>query len=339
MTDNKNTILAIALSAIVLIGWQFFFAMPQEKARQEKLQAEQLAQKQKQPAQPTQSGQPAQSPVQAGPAQPPGQTAEVPASVSRQAALAKSPRVAIATGSLQGSIALKGGRIDDLALLKFRETVDPKSPPIVLLSPSGSPEPFYAEFGWTGTAGANVKIPTSETTWSQQGSGALTAGHPVTLTWDNGAGLEFRRTIAVDDKYVFTDQRRGGEQEHEPGLALSLCADLASRHAENARLLHPARRLDRRVRRQGRAEGDLQGDRRKETRNFRRHQCLARHHRQILGRRAAAGYRRACESEFRGRRDRHAEDLSDRLPARRVRPSRRARPARPTRGCSPAPRK
>src|SRR6185437_11104854 len=120
------------------------------------------------------------------------------------AALAKSPRVAIATSSLQGSIALKGGRIDDLALLKFRETVDPKSPPIVLLSPSGSPEPFYAEFGWTGTAGANVKIPTSETTWSQQGSGALTAVHPVTLTWDNGAGLEFRRTIAVDDKYVFT---------------------------------------------------------------------------------------------------------------------------------------
>ncbi len=202
MTDNKNTILAIALSAIVLIGWQFFFAMPQEKARQEKLQAEQLAKKQ--PAQPTQSGQPAQSPVRAGPAQPPGQTAEVLASVSRQAALAKSPRVAIATSSLQGSIALKGGRIDDLALLKFRETVDPKSPPIVLLSPSGSPEPFYAEFGWTGTAGANVKIPTSETTWSQQGSGALTAVHPVTLTWDNGAGLEFRRTIAVDDKYVFT---------------------------------------------------------------------------------------------------------------------------------------
>src|SRR4029077_16745890 len=110
----------------------------------------------------------------------------------------------IATDSLQGSIALKGGRIDDLALVKFRETVDPKSPPIVLLSPSGSPEPFYAEFGWTGTTGTNVKVPAADTLWTQASTGALSASHPVTLRWDNGAGLEFRRTIAVDDKYVFT---------------------------------------------------------------------------------------------------------------------------------------
>ena len=151
-------------------------------------------------------GQPAQAPnAQVGPAQPPAQAGEsAAATVTRDAALGKSTRVSIATGSLQGSIALKGGRIDDLALLKFRETVDPKSPPIVLLSPSGGPDPFYAEFGWTNAAGANVKVPTSDTVWSQQGSGALDVGHPVTLTWDNGAGLEFRRTIAVDDKYLFT---------------------------------------------------------------------------------------------------------------------------------------
>ena len=86
---------------------------------------------------------------------------------NRDAALAMSRRVPIATDSLQGSIALKGGRIDDLALVKFRETVDPKSPPIVLLSPSGSPDPFYAEFGWTNAAGANVKVPTSDTVWTQ----------------------------------------------------------------------------------------------------------------------------------------------------------------------------
>jgi YidC/Oxa1 family membrane protein insertase len=228
MTDNKNTILAVVLSAIVLLGWQFFFAMPQEKARNEKLQAEQLAQKQKQPPQPSQSGQPAQSPAQAGPAQPPGQAAEAPAAASRDAVLARSARLAIATDSLQGSIALKGGRIDDLALVKFRETVDPKSPPIVLLSPSGSPEPFYAEFGWTGTAGANVKVPTADTVWTQAGTGALSASHPVTLRWDNGAGLEFRRTIAVDDKYVFTIK---DEVANKSAAAVSLYPyALISRH-------------------------------------------------------------------------------------------------------------
>ena len=141
--------------------------MPQEKARQEKQQAEQLAQKQQQ----TQTATPAQ----------PGKPAQAPRSRERRRcrgkrrnARARRPPTAtrelrccrraspIETDSLQGSIALKGGRIDDLALVKFRETVDPKSPPIVLLSPSGSPEPFYAEFGWT-AAGANVKLPTSET--------------------------------------------------------------------------------------------------------------------------------------------------------------------------------
>jgi YidC/Oxa1 family membrane protein insertase len=206
MTDNKNTILAIALSALVLIAWQFFFAMPQEKARQEKLQAEQLTQKQQTPAQPSQPGQPVPIPAQPGPPQAPGQTAQTPADIAanRGAALAKSPRVPIATDSLQGSIALKGGRIDDLALVKFRETVDPKSPPIVLLSPSGSPDPFYAEFGWTNAAGANVKVPAADTVWTQASSGALRIDHPVTLTYDNGEGLEFRRTIAIDDKYLFT---------------------------------------------------------------------------------------------------------------------------------------
>jgi YidC/Oxa1 family membrane protein insertase len=218
MTDNKNTILAIALSALVLIAWQFFFAMPQEKARQEKLQAEQLTQKQQTPAQPSQPGQPVPIPAQPGLPQAPGQTAQTPADIAanRGAALAKSPRVPIATDSLQGSIALKGGRIDDLALVKFRETVDPKSPPIVLLSPSSSPDPFYAEFGWTNAAGANVKVPAADTVWTQASSGALRIDHPVTLTYDNGEGLEFRRTIAIDDKYLFTIKDEVANKSEKP---------------------------------------------------------------------------------------------------------------------------
>jgi YidC/Oxa1 family membrane protein insertase len=208
MTDNKNTILAIVLSAIVLIVWQFFFAMPQEKARQEKLQQEQAqAQAQKlNPQQQAQPGQPVPAANPPGAPLAPGQTPQTSVGVptTRTAALAASSRVPIATESLQGSIALKGARLDDLALVKFRETVDPKSPPIELLSPSGSPEPFYAEFGWTNAAGANVAVPTADTVWKQVGTGALSVASPVTLSYDNGQGIEFRRIIAVDDKYVFT---------------------------------------------------------------------------------------------------------------------------------------
>jgi YidC/Oxa1 family membrane protein insertase len=211
MTDNKNTILAIVLSAVVLIAWQFFVAMPQQKAQQEKLAAQQQQQQQQQqtaqPNQTTQTPQPGQAPQagQPGVPQAPAATAPAAAAVSRADALKTSPRIPIRTDSLQGSIDLKGARIDDLALIKYRETVDPASPPIELLSPSGSPNPFYAEFGWTGDAtNSKVKLPNGDTLWKQDGSGALSVGHPVTLTFDNGEGLQFRRTISVDNKYLFT---------------------------------------------------------------------------------------------------------------------------------------
>jgi len=89
-------------------------------------------------------------------------------------------------------------------LTKFRETVDPASPAIELFSPSGTTNPYYAEFGWVPAAGSTVKLPDQNTVWQQEGSGALTQSTPVTLKYDNGEGLTFRRTVAVDDHYLFT---------------------------------------------------------------------------------------------------------------------------------------
>src|SRR4029079_6879095 len=123
---------------------------------------------------------------------------------SRDTAIAASPRVKIETPPIAGSISLKGGRIDDVALVQFRETVDPKSPPIILFSPSGTAEPYYAEFGWVPASGSTVRLPDRDTQWQQEGSGDLTPASPVTLKYDNGDGLTFRRTISIDDKYLFT---------------------------------------------------------------------------------------------------------------------------------------
>src|SRR6266700_2931154 len=121
MTDNRNTILAVILSGIVLIAWQYFYNMPQMERQRTAQQAQsELAKTQPQAANP------------AAPAAP-----AVPI-VARDAAIASSPRVKIDTPRLTGSIALRGGRIDDLSLVQFRETVDPNSPPIVLFSPSNT---------------------------------------------------------------------------------------------------------------------------------------------------------------------------------------------------------
>jgi YidC/Oxa1 family membrane protein insertase len=206
MTDQKNTLIAIVLSALVLIGWQIFFGLPQVE-KQKQIQQQQ-AQERALPAPGTPAQQQSGTPPQPTPGtapQAPGQPSTVPGqTVTREAALAASPRIQLDTPRLAGSVSLKGGRLDDLSLVKYRETVDPNSPAIVLLAPSGSPQPFYSEFGWVAGAGTTVKMPGPDTIWRQEGSGALTIDHPVTLAYDNGDGLEFRRTIAVDDKYLFT---------------------------------------------------------------------------------------------------------------------------------------
>src|SRR5579872_70377 len=162
MTDNRNTILAVILSGLVLLGWQYFFNIPQ----MEKQRAAQLAQSQViKPAQETgntaapQTGSApapsANTPAANAPAA--GQANAAP--VSRETAIASSPRVKIDSPRLTGTISLKGARIDDLSLVQFRETVDPASPPIVLYSPSGTDNPYYAEFGWVAGSGSTVKMP------------------------------------------------------------------------------------------------------------------------------------------------------------------------------------
>ena len=202
MIENRNTILAIVLSGLVLLAWQYFYNIPTMEKQRAAQQAE-LAQKQA--ATPTGTPPAANQPAGSAstPAQQPAAAAAAPI-IGRSAALATSPRVRIETPNIAGSIAPTGARIDDVSLVRFRETVDPKSPAIELFSPSGTKDPFYAEFGFVPAAGSAVKMPDRNTVWTQDGSNALTPTTPVVLTWNNGQGLTFKRTISIDDKYLFT---------------------------------------------------------------------------------------------------------------------------------------
>jgi YidC/Oxa1 family membrane protein insertase len=184
-TNNKNVILAVALAAATLFLWQYFVATPSMKAEQARQAA--LAHQEK----------PKTAPSATGIA---GFSGASPRMSRQQALAVGGARVAIDTPMVDGSILLKGARLDDLRLKTYRETVDPKSPEIVLLAPKGSEYPYYAEFGWVGTAG----MPDDESQWRQVSGGTLSPGHPVTLAWDNGHGLVFSRSITIDDKYMFT---------------------------------------------------------------------------------------------------------------------------------------
>ncbi len=206
--DQRNLILAIALSLVILLGFQYFLAPqlvpePQEQATEatpgevppssDTLGA---------PTLPGIAGADTTGPAIPGTAVPGAETPD--ATKSRAALLAETPRVRIETPALRGSISLAGGRIDDLVLTQYRETIESDSPEIVLLSPSGDENPYFADFGWTGR---DVTLPQGDTLWRANGQ-VLTPDRPVTLTWDNGQGMRFERIYEVDQNYMFTVTQR-----------------------------------------------------------------------------------------------------------------------------------
>ena len=182
MNEQKNLILAIVLSAVVLFGWSViserYFptaAPPSTEVRDGK-----------QVVLPKPGADPA---------------ADAPTAIrDRNVVIGETPRVAIRTPRLAGSINLQGARIDDLVLTEYRETIKRGSPNIRLLSPSGAPKAYFTQFGWSGAEG----LPGPNTVWQAPPGAVLGIGKPVTLTSTNAAGQSFAITFAVDEDYMFT---------------------------------------------------------------------------------------------------------------------------------------
>jgi YidC/Oxa1 family membrane protein insertase len=205
MLDNRNSIIAIVLSVLVFIGWQYFIAGPRYEAERQR-QAE-IA-RQAQATQPAATAAGTAAPGATAPGATTGPVAAPAAGVvqvvkSRADAVAAVPRVAIDTAVLHGSVSLVGGRIDDLVLKNYRETVDPTSAPIELLEPHGSANAYYVETGWLKDPGQPTDVPGPDTVWEKTSGDVLTATTPVVLSWTNPQGFVFTRTISVDTRYLF----------------------------------------------------------------------------------------------------------------------------------------
>ncbi len=202
MGDNRNFLIAILLSVIVFIGWQHFFVTPRmeaEKARQQAI-SEQAETKHAQSVAAAPGAEVTRLPSVAGSS---GATV-TPTVLDRATALAQSARVTISSPKLDGSLALRGARFDDLRLREYRETVDETSPEVTLFSPTHTDKPYFSEFGFIGAPGSSIKLPTTDSVWVLEKGNTLTPSTPVTLAFDNGEGLVFHRTISLDENFLFT---------------------------------------------------------------------------------------------------------------------------------------
>ena len=181
--QNRNLILATVLSGVVLLGWSYFFPAPEPVEVPEAVANE------------TGLNAPATAP----------QALAAQSTPTPQSETTSAPRLAIETPRVEGSISLRGGRIDDLRLKDYRETLDEGSPIVTMLRPADEADAYYTLYGWAPGVGLGLDdVPGANTLWAAPADATLTPETPVTLRWDNGKGLTFTRTVSIDENYMFS---------------------------------------------------------------------------------------------------------------------------------------
>ncbi|MCB1532102.1 MAG: membrane protein insertase YidC [Alphaproteobacteria bacterium] len=181
--ELKNLFVFFVLAILIYFSYDHFVLKPQKDALREAQKVEaQIAQEK--------ALKQAQS----------GEAADVV--LPRAEVLSGAQRLSIDTGEIKGTINLTGGRFDDIALREYYETIE-KEDNVTILSPNKTEKPRYIDYGWVVKEGS-ARVPDADTRWQVLGANTLTKDTPVTLMWDNGAGLRFERIIALDQHYMFT---------------------------------------------------------------------------------------------------------------------------------------
>ena len=205
MPEQRNLILAIVLSVTIIIAFQYFYELPRMQETQqaaEQAQGEQLTD--------------GAEDLPPGAVRPdlPGGAGPPQGDVTRADLVAGDQRVPFDNGRIKGTIALTGGRVDDLVLTDYRTTLADDAPPVELFNPPGAQAPYFADFGWVPEE-QGVDVPGRDTLW-QTDAERLVPGQPVTLSWESESGLRFERRFELDDDYLFTVTQRVVNASEEP---------------------------------------------------------------------------------------------------------------------------
>ncbi|MUG34659.1 membrane protein insertase YidC [Commensalibacter sp. ESL0382] len=188
--DNKRFFLATLLSVLILFAFEYF--TPQTSSVHEN---------EKQVTQQTGTGQ---------------SQSNIPHEIKTIAKVTgPEVRIPFEANAVKGSINLRGAVFDDLVLKNYHETVKADSPLVRVLDKADSKKPNYIETGWFNTDNTSVKFPDSTSVWKADEE-KLTPGHPLTLTWDNGAGIEFQKIISLDKEYLFHIEQKVKNKSSQP---------------------------------------------------------------------------------------------------------------------------
>jgi YidC/Oxa1 family membrane protein insertase len=183
--ENKNVFIAIALSMSVLLFWSAFVDSPQPVDRQNQKISKSLT----------------KNKIMDDSIVPNIDGTIIKKDISREDSLKKTKRILLENKKIKGSISLEGATIDDLSFKNYK--VDIKSNDTVqFLNPKETKNGYFAESGWA-SIGNKIKVPTSKSIWNVVGNKVLSVNNPVTLEWNNGSNIIFRKKIEIDDNYLF----------------------------------------------------------------------------------------------------------------------------------------
>ena len=177
MNEQKNLLLAIVSSLLILLIFQYFFPTENKKVVEKSLQET-------------------------------NKVIEIDTpEVSREESLKEGNRVVISKSSrLEGSIPLVGPRFDDIILKDYKKSIDESSGRVSIFSPKNTRNSYFAEFGWT--TQNDIDLPTNNTKWTLHEGKELGPKSPITLKWLSPNGLTFLKKISLDDNYLFTIEQR-----------------------------------------------------------------------------------------------------------------------------------
>ena len=180
--DNRNLVLAIVCSALLVIGYQIFFELPKQQALEEQALRDQKDLNMSAPEKTNEEKQNVETSI-------------------KDSEIIKAPRISIETPSISGSITLAGARIDDIVLKNYTKALDIESEKIRLFEKIDNQKPYFAEFGWLGSG--EMDLPNSSSIWTTKSS-ILEPGRPVTLSYKSKDELEFKRVYEINEDYLIT---------------------------------------------------------------------------------------------------------------------------------------
>ncbi|MAI60191.1 MAG: membrane protein insertase YidC [Rickettsiales bacterium] len=189
MDNQKNLLLAVVFSLVILIGFDFFFA-PNTNESDEKQLNKNVSKETADKNIPT-----------------------IDTSLVKKSNKNKSSesRVQFKSNRIEGSINLFGATIDDIILSDYFRTIEKKEKVRVLYKESSN-SPYFLRMGWASTD-KSIELPDKDSLW--KASKENFNNEKIKLEWSNNKGLKIIREISFDKNFMITitDQVINGTSE------------------------------------------------------------------------------------------------------------------------------